>query len=366
VSLTRRHILSALLVPLASKAKTALAATPAGENPVTDTYRDVADFASITQQWPDGRDPPALIADVTSYIRDKPWMSLGATRLEGDRMDDHWLEHGVDLWPHFGTFMHLPDGSRVAEWYRQDASTGPAPIVYIGSEGETRIEAPTLEAFLASWALASFDANGALVAAGKSVSLPSELIRGDDDDVADGRPAFAKFLEAKLGNPLQDIVQSAPPSAPFEKFFTDWGENARASIAADPTLRAIAQKLDSYVPRGKEPWERVSFQVNAAGGRCEISGPDGPKSQLPEEAGILPLVLKAREARAQGSNAVRGLWHTARILLMPDAACHIAADWAAEPKFRDGSAPTASEIGDDLSRFPRSNRWMETWMKNAR
>ena len=279
-------------------------------------------------------------------------------------MDDYWVENGVDLWPHFGTFMHLPDGSRVAEWFRDNAPPGPAPIVYIGSEGETRIEAPSLEAFLANWALASFDNNGDLVAAGHRVSLASELVRDDDDGVADGRPALAKFLEAKLGRPAPEIAQPAPPSAPFEQFFKDWGERQRAGIAADPTLRSIAQKLDGYVPRGKEPWERVSFNVRAAGARCEISGPGGPKSMLPEEHELIPLVQAAREARAAGQNAVRGLWHSAHILLLPDGASHIAADWAAEPKFRDGSSPQASDIAADLARFPRSDRWMEPWMKN--
>lgn len=365
LNMTRRRMLSALLLPLAAKIKTPFDVPSAGANPVTETYDTAADFDDITHQWPDGRDPPALLADALAYIRDKEWMSLGATRLLGDRMDDYWLEHGVDLWPHFGTFMHLPDGSRVAEWFREDAPPGPNPIVYIGSEGETRIEAPSLEAFLASWALAAFDDKGDLVAAGKSVALPSELIRDADDDVADGRPAFAKFLEAKFGRPLNDVVEAAPPSAPFETFFKDWGDRQRASIATDPILKSIAAKLDAYVPRGKESWERVSFQVNCAGSKCEISGPGGPKTLLPEEQDLIQLVQAAREARTQGANAVRGLWHSAQILIYPDGSCHIAADWAAEPKFRDGSKPAAADIAADLKRFPRSQRWMEPWMTKA-
>ena len=365
LNMTRRHMLSALLLPLAAKVNTPFDATSAGANPVTETYDTAVYFDDITHQWPDGHNPPVLLSELAAYMREKPWMSLGATRLTGDRMDDYWLENGVNLWPHFGTFMHLPDGSRVAEWFKDDALPGATPVVYIGSEGEMRIEAPSLEAFLANWALASFDSKGDLVAGGHSVSLPSELIRDDDDGVADGRPALAKFLEAKFGKPLKDVVQAAPPSAPFETFLNEWGVQSRASIAADPILRAIAAKLDAYVPRGKESWQRESFRVNCAGSRCEISGPKGPKTQLPEEQDLIPLIQTAREARTQGANAVRGLWHSASILLMPDGGCHIAADWAAQPKFRDGSVPAVSDIAADLARFPRSSRWMEPWMTKA-
>lgn len=363
---TRRQIMTALMLPLAARTVAANPTQPPKGKRVTETYDTAANFNAITQHWPDGRDPPELLSKVAAYMRDQEWGSLGYVQLTGDRLDDYWIENGVDCWPQFGTFMHLPDGSRVAVWFRDDAPPGPAPIVLIGSEGEQRIEAPSLEAFLANWALSSFDDKGDLVAGGYSTSLPSDLIRGEDDDVADGRPAFAKFLEATLGQPLTAVSQPAPPSAPFEAFFTAWGERARREILADPTLRAIAQKLDAYIPRGKDPWERVSFQVNAAGSRIEIGGPKGPKSILPEEADVIPLVLKAREARAQGGNAVRGLWHSAQILLLPDGACRIAADWEAEPKFRDGTNPSATDLAADLARFPRSSRWMEDWLRKRK
>ena len=57
---------------------------------------------------------------------------------------------------------------------------------------------------------------------------------------------------------------------------------------------------------------------------------------------------------------------SANLWFNPDGLCHFAADWDptwdGQPKFKDGSVPTASEIASDLKRFPRSAVWMEPWM----
>lgn len=335
-----------------------------------ETYDAVARADDIARTWPDGREMPALIRDVADYVKRQQWLSLGATRMVGDRMDDYWIENGADLWPDFGIFMRLSEGSRVAQWFRE-GDTGEPPVVLIGSEGELKILSPTLEAFLAAWALAAFDAGGKLVARGRAanieVELPSDLLRGDyeeEEGIPDGRPALASFLTERLGRDVRTALAPPPPSKPLETFFSQWGDAARAGFAANANLLAIARALDRHIPRGKQPWERVRMNVAAVDGRIEIGGPGDPRQPLPEPdaAVVRPLIAAEREARTKGRHAPRGLWHSADLLLYPDGACHIAADWEAEPKFWHGPAATAVEYAADLARYPRSVRWLEPWM----
>lgn len=337
---------------------------------MTETYAEVARADDIARQWPDGREAPKLIIAVADFMKDKPWRSLGTTRVVGDRMDDFWIENGADLWRDFGCFMRLPDGSRVAQWFR-DGEHGEPPVVLIGSEGEQQVLAPDLAAFLAAWALAGYDDQGALVAksaiGGVTVKLPSDLIRGDDEDedgIPDGRPAFTAFLEQQLQRPLAKLLKPSPPDEPFEAFFTAWGDRARAEIAANATLTAIAQSLDRHVPRGKKSWERASFAIAAIDERIEIAGKNDPRKPLDasEADAIRPLIKKERDRRALGIHAPRGLWNAAHLLLYPDGMCQIAADWGSEPKFWHGPAATAAELAREHKRFPKSPRWREAWM----
>jgi hypothetical protein len=332
---------------------------------VIETYRDNVNLDELARQWPDGRDVPLLLADLVRYLEDKPWRSLGDFTLRGDRMDDYWVEDGADCWPHFGFLMRLLDGSRVAQWFRKGASPDNVPIVYLDN-GDLRMVARSLEEFLAVWALAGFDKTGNLVANGHRVSLPSDLLYQADSGAPDGRADFLDFLRQRLGREPQAIIGPHPPHQPIERFFEEWSETHRQRMAADPTLRSIAGILDGYIPRGKPPRDRVSLDIRVAGARCEIDAPEGPKTPVPEEREIIPLVLAARAARATGVHAVRGVWHSAAILLTPDGLCRIAANWQREPVFRDGTRPTADEIAADLARFPRSARWMEPWMDKAR
>lgn len=369
--LSRRAVLSGTASALALHA---VGGVTFGGSAMAETYSEVADADDIARQWPDGRHAPQLILDVASYMTDKPWRSLGTTRVVGDRMDDFWIENGADLWRDFGCFMRLPDGSRVAQWLR-DGESGEPPIVLIGSEGEQQILAPDLQSFLAAWALAGFDDQGALVATTKAggveVKLPSDLIRGDDEDedgVPDGRPAFAAFLEQRIGQPLDQLVKPSPPDQPFEAFFTAWGEGARAEMLANANLRAIAKTLDHHIPRGKKPWERASFNLAAIDDRIEMAGKGDPRKPLDakEADAVRPFIAAERERRATGVHAPRGLWNVAHLLLYPDGLCQIAADWGSAPKFWHGPAATKSELASEHSRYPKSPRWLEPWMAELR
>lgn len=352
--LSRRLLLQATAVQTAVH----FLPTSQGLANVTETYANVARADDIARQWPDGRTPPQIILDVADYMRDKPWISLGATRLVGDRMDDHWIENGADLWRDFGCFMRLPEGSRVAQWFR-DGDAGAPPIVLIGSEGEQRILAPDIESFLAAWAL------------GKSESLPYELLPeenedsdGDEAAVADGRPAFADFLEIKLSKPLKSFLKPSPDSKTFQDFFESWGAAALAEIGANNNLKQIAKILADDFPRGGNSWVRTSFKLAAVAGRLEIGGKNDPRKPLAEEkaAAIRPFIIAERERRALGVHAPRGQWNSAFVYLTSDGTCQIPADWSSPPKFFHGPPATAAELAAEFAKFPKSPRWREPWM----
>jgi hypothetical protein len=331
-----------------------------------ETYSDeYIHLDELERHWPDGREVPPLLKDLATFVRDQEYRSLGDFLMPGSRMDDAWIENGSDLWPFFGMFIGLPDGSRAALWFPEDGSPRDAPIVYLGSEGDNRIEAPNLEAFLAAWPLAAFDKKGALAAGGNKVSLPFELLRGKNEEAQNRRPALLAFLRERLGEDPSNFIRPPEPAAPLIHFLDAWGERERQRIASDPLLRAIAKQLDRYIPHGKELWQWETLLVRVSGGRCEIDTPEAGKKPLPGEKEVIPLVLEAREARAQGIHAVRGLWHKASIQLTSDGLCRILGDWAGQPIFRDGKPPSVFEIATDLKHFPRSDRWLEPWMMEA-
>jgi hypothetical protein len=331
------------------------------------TYREQAfDIASLIKRWPEGRSVPQLILDVAEYIGDKPWGSLGYTRMLGDRLDDNWILNGADLWPHFAYFIGFADGSHIAQWFVEGAASTDGPIVLIGSEGEQMIVAKTVEELFARWALDGTSVNGGEISAPLDMAYDDE----DQDEVPDGRPAFLQFLQQRLGVSLETLLTPESDHAPLQSFFTTWEEAQRKKTRDDPTMQAIAKLLDKHIPRGKEPWERTSISIQVAGDRMEFKGPlfgeDNNTLPFPERTDLIPLVFKAREQRAQGIHVQRGLWHQANLFLSPDGFCTIAASWDppwdAEPVFKDGSKPTTAEIDADLKRFPRSAGWMEKWM----
>jgi hypothetical protein len=129
--------------------------------------------------------------------------------------------------------------------------------------------------------------------------------------------------------------------------------------------------LDDHIPRGKQPWERANFDIRVAGPRIEILSsflpPDyATRGQPAQRDALVPLILRAREARATGRHAIRGLWHRARLTLSPDGVAQLAGDWESEPGFEAGGRVTKAELDADLARFPRSPRWREPWMDDLK
>lgn len=319
---------------------------------MAETYADVIDIAGLKKKWPPGRDVPQLVLDVLEAVREAPWGAFGTFRVTGDRMDDYWIENGADLWAEFGTIFNLADGSRIALWFHDGATPDAQPVVNIDSEGQCVACAPDLKTFLHAWITPGPD------------FVPGDLIAEPEDFPADGpnQQPFAAKATIVI-NAAADLPQATGTALDIMAFFDTYGKAQRARIAADPTLKEIATLLDGEIPRGKKPWELVRISLHAAGARCEAGVyVKGAWVAHPKEAQLIPLIQKARQDRALGQHAARGLWHEATLRLHPDGTAQITADWAAEPKFRDGRDITRDEFAADCTRFPRSDAWIEPWM----
>jgi hypothetical protein len=316
-------------------------------------YDSGIDIANLRRCWPDGHDLPQLIAEIGSMLQREIWGSVGHVTMPGSRFNDYWVEGGADLWPQFGMFAHLPDGTEIAVWYHDSAVRGAEPVVEIGSEGDLHVLAPNLKTFFHDWAKDSGHQGMTL----------------DEDDRTPERIARWRGVAAKM----HAIIDAAPEPAPgalaqdVAGFITKFGETSRAAMRDNPIHQAIAKVMDAHIPRGKKVWEYYNCQINVAGSRIEFLPnavpPDyASREALPEVEALTPLILQAREARAQGVHTVRGLWHCASLRIAPDGLVDLPADWDAKPDFETGPKVTRADIDADLARYPRSPCWHMPWM----
>lgn len=317
------------------------------------TYDKGINIPSLKRNWPDGHDLPQMIVDIATLLKPMPWGAVGYFEMPGARFNDYWIENGADLWSQFGMFLKFADGTEVAQWFHEEAVPDAEPIVLIGSEGDLSVVAPNLKSFMLDWAK------------GHGVF---DLALSEEDRTPERLAQFDKIAAKML-----EVIHAAPdhpPSSPggdIAGFIEKFGAAARAGMAEDPVLREIAKVMDAHIPRGREAWEYYNIQINIVGPRIEFLPNALPpdykeRAPLPERDALIPLVLKAREARAQGQNAVRGLWHSASLRISPDGLVHIPADWDSEPRFETGGRVTRAELNADLARFPRSERWRMLWM----
>jgi hypothetical protein len=330
----------------------------------TGTYADVINLVGIERNWPDDRQVPKLINDVANLMAPWPSGSFGYPRFKSTRFDDYWIELGGDLNEQFGIFIKLPEGTNIAVWFHTGAVKDAEPVIELGSEGELHVLAPNLNSFFAMWADGTLPKN--------SVAY-HELISDDGLTLEEKvqRPTYAAQMRAVVAQ-----APEHPPGAPVQnisKFMEQWGATARARIAADPDMQAILKLLNAHIPRrpeGSDPATTyvfpTSYHVRIAGPRVEIQPPALPPdytsfAPLPERDALIPLLLKAREARAL-ANPGRGLWHSAMLELYEDRTLVLKASWEFEPEFRDGGRMTKAEFDADLARSPKSPRWREPWM----
>jgi hypothetical protein len=319
---------------------------------MTTPYSSSIDLASIERCWPDSHVVPQLILDFAALIKDWPHGAIGYFTMKGNRFDDYWIELGGELAEKFGTFLSLPDGTRVSLWFHDQAVQGSEPVIELGGEGELKVLAADLKTFLLNW---------------NSDALPHDLKLRDDEATAEAlalrTSSVANIIALATAAPDQP---AGPLVADLPKFIAEWQAEATKRLAADPTLQAIAKLLDTHIPRAQEPWAEAHMHVRVAGSRVEIQTGAVPPDYktfipLPERKALIPLILRAREERAH-AHPERGLWHSASLCLYANGVVMLKASWEFEPDFRKGGRMTRAELDADLARYPRSPRWHELWM----
>jgi hypothetical protein len=244
----------------------------------------LVDYSSIHGAWPTAHEPPQLLHDLATLVARWTNASMGHFAFQGSRFDDYWIELGGDLSEQFGTFLSFADGSRIALWMHEGSVAGAEPVVLIGGEGDLRVLASNLNAFLQAWA---------------DMRTGTEL-----DEPPDIAAAASLAERATAAAQLSAFLQSAPelvscaPVGDLKIFMNEWQTNAIARMNADPVLLAISRLLYNRIPRGQEYNPPTSIQIRVAGSRIEFQTNALPPdyttfAPLPERDALIPLILRA-------------------------------------------------------------------------
>ena len=185
---------------------------------------------SLSQAFPNAVPVPPLLEAFGQWVSARPHGNVGYFDAVASEPLPEGLakapEHVDALRAKLGLFLALPDGSQLALWAHGD---GPPAVVLLGSEGELKNVAPTLEAFL--------------VALGQAGTDISEL---DDDDASDGRPALLGWL-ASRGVSEPDAKLRVPT-------FGTWFDSGGTTLELPATgglgdARSLSADVDRFVGR---------------------------------------------------------------------------------------------------------------------
>ena len=177
----------------------------------------MANYVVKLSSAPKGHVVPALLQDVGAWVKKQEHGSLGWFDVLGtEAIPKEWDEANAARLQKSGfAFLSLPEGSLLA--LLTTGAKSPPAVVLLGSEGDRRTVANSLEEFLALWS------NG-----------ETEISELDDEDAADGRGLLAKWLKAKK--------VKAPKTKDFDfQAWLDGDAKAPPAKAAAPA-KAIARK----------------------------------------------------------------------------------------------------------------------------
>jgi hypothetical protein len=322
VYFSRRTVMASVLATALVNMKIAIAIAATGVNKMSEdvpTYGETCiDLKNFERYWPKGRTVPKIIYDLAALISPWPRGVVSQFYIVASRPNDYFVENGADLWAQFGMFIGLANSTEYALWYYDGCPAGAEPVVSFGDEGDLRILAPSLKAFLTEWG------------EGRGVGWLEPFDYEATPELLEKRKAYGAQIMALVNQmPTPPAVQDVPD---FEKYINTFAEKATVRNDSDTTLLAIKALLSNYTPKSGTSTRGKSWQLKVVEGKVEVEtslmAPDFKDLEpLPERDALIPLVSKARLEREAAQNDGRGPWTSGVLYMLENGHTFISADW---------------------------------------
>ncbi|CAO4165733.1 hypothetical protein [Methylorubrum aminovorans] len=324
---------------------------------------------TLPSAFPPGHEPPRLLLDFADWLEGRPWGSLGCFRLQGTLSDEAPIVDGSALRREFSLFLYLPDGSLVGFWHPDGVPTPSSPVVGLGSEGDAAVLAGSLEGFLAKLARDAFSdsAWSDLAAVEEDEEDDEEEDEGNPTRAADdnARDALADWLAGRVGpKRLDALAGEVCDSTAFAARMDAWMHERETYWAEHLILTEIGRALSANRPPGTTPWDRTQLRAAIVGTLCEVQVYRAGPQPVPEIAQVEPLLRALRDEQHR-TDPDLGLWFEAHLTLDANGCILPRFDYQTRPILGGAPAPV-EQARSDLSRAPRSARWVPDWLADSR
>ncbi|WP_407112120.1 hypothetical protein [Bradyrhizobium sp. LMG 9283] len=304
------------------------------------------DLDSIRGAFPPGIDAPPLLVDFAVWLEGRPWGSVGRFSLQGQFSDSAPIVDGSPLRDRFSLFMRLPDGSAVGGWYGAGLDRDNPPIVGLGSEGDYRLLAPSLDGLLTKLTSQQFD------------RAWSDLL--PDEEVECQTVELAQWLARRpIGEPASS-ESDASDLPDFRGFMEQWVRDREEYWANHRLMAELGWRLAAHLPESKKPWDQTRFEIAIVGAQYQARVLRRGPQPFEEAASIESLLRDLREEMRRAQPEL-GLWYGMNFGLHADGRIMPSFEYDLRPTI-EGEPALLSEAKADLARAPRPERWVPKWL----
>lgn len=304
------------------------------------------DLDSVRGAFPPGIEAPPLLVDFATWLKERPWGSVGCFALQGQFSDSAPIVDGSPLRDRFSLFMRLPDGSAVGGWYGAGLDRDNPPIVGLGSEGDYELLAPSLDALLTRMSSQQFDSAW-------SNLKPHEDVRPQTGELA-------QWLAAQPVNGNAACDDGTLELPDFRGFMEKWSREREDYWANHRMMAELGWRLAAHLPKGKNAWDTTRFEVAIVGKQYQARILKHGPQPFEEAVSIESLLRELREQMWKGQPEL-GLWYEMGFGLYADGRVMPSFAYDVRPAI-DGEPALLSEAKADLARAPRPERWVPKWL----
>jgi len=302
------------------------------------------DRASLEFHTPPGVTVPPLVQDFYDWAEEREGGSIGYFNVEGDRLDDRYIEDGTRSASAFVSFVHMPDGSRVGWWRPAGESLDAAPIVLLGSEGTLGVLGRSPAEFFTK-----------LACAATSQSDLDETVEPNE------RAALRSWLSDRGAWIETDPDAHREATSKLEAWFPHRSDERIAMAKQQPERIAVSAILRAVIglPAAAEPWKRTFADLVLTDTQCVLFPNFVGQNPLNKPRGLEEALRALRDRDAQDLPEA-GLWYRASLHLDGDGVLMLARSYLDEP--RDGIVLDDEGLRRDHARMPRSRYWLPAWL----